>query len=551
MSSHSDTDSQSITPEPPLEHLLQTDYTPALGAYVVFTLDAIATLEALNDPIAKEQAQALPHRPYVGCVVQDWDLASPHRRYFKSACVFLSRGLPEASEAKSVEESMCVPITPAQHLSGRRAVTPSKPLPWDNLYFHTLSSVDLRLKPKPGDYSTGPFLSMDDVFYLSEVFDSDITRCKCLRRAYATAHPSLQSLHQSLPSTDIVLEYPPYIPVITPSSQPRASVASPAFVQPLELPQAPAFVEITYESNADAEANDPLSGDVGPDIKTQVDSNAKHETQMPSPSTTEVSELSSVGDRSASAATPHYEEDDNLDDVYMMMTENALGFEDPRDLFVPVADFSIDLSSVTEFCDARQLHEDLAAIKKIRLESEKRTREEIRRRERERMQNWAQDVEPLPTVIIDGSDEEPDGQLDVLDDLPREVTSGGKTTKLNRIWPFAKMCYASLKKPSAVLKGRRSSLQPAAPQRKLCAHLVSRILCIFFISSLVTISRLLSMCTLGCLPQSNDDSDCRSHSATEKGEGLPPSTSIVPSPTKRPSRGFVSRFAWPSSLRCR
>ncbi|KAI0064644.1 hypothetical protein BV25DRAFT_1799997, partial [Artomyces pyxidatus] len=118
---------------------------PMHGAYVTFTLDPVATLEALDDPIATEQAQRLRPKKYVGCLAANIDVISSLRRYHKCTIIFLSQGLPKASEADGFSEVMCVPILPAQHPTGRRGITVFPPLPWDDLYHHTMLALDLRL----------------------------------------------------------------------------------------------------------------------------------------------------------------------------------------------------------------------------------------------------------------------------------------------------------------------------------------------------------------------------------------------------------------------
>ncbi|KAI0064672.1 hypothetical protein BV25DRAFT_1800441, partial [Artomyces pyxidatus] len=145
--------------------ILRTTLTPIDGAYVVFTLDPVATLEALEDPIATEQARMLHTRKYVGCMHRD--LPSPLRQYNRCVCIFVSQGLPQASEASGVEEAMCVSIAPAPHPTGRKSVTISPPLPWDNLYHHSLLAQNLRLKPKDGDYNGCPSLAKGDRWHLN------------------------------------------------------------------------------------------------------------------------------------------------------------------------------------------------------------------------------------------------------------------------------------------------------------------------------------------------------------------------------------------------
>ncbi|KAI0059142.1 hypothetical protein BV25DRAFT_1172460 [Artomyces pyxidatus] len=330
--------------------VLDTVYTPALGAYIVFTLDPVATLQALNDPLAIEQARALRCRKYVGCLVRDYDLPSPSRRYNKCSCILLSQGLPQASASDGVEETMCIPIVPAKHPTGRRGVRVSPPLPWDNLYHHTLLGLQLRLTPQSGDYSASPLLHADDIFYMNMQFHRDITRSAELQRVYRADHPSLVSLQSSLESFYAV-----------PPSQ----------VSPLrtESSEGSHLFEPTGQTSAFISRMQNVDGSATSD--------------------------GSVSFNEIGGGLPSNDADDDqssVDPVEMMLLQNTMGYEAPEDRFIPVAHFSRDLSLVTEFCDARQMHEEIAAIERIQRESEQRTRKRAVQAERERLENWALDV---------------------------------------------------------------------------------------------------------------------------------------------------------------
>ncbi|KAI0043081.1 hypothetical protein FA95DRAFT_1499149, partial [Auriscalpium vulgare] len=124
---------------------------PNCGTYAVFTLNPTATVEALRDPIATEQAQELPTRRYVGVLV-DVSTICPGftaRRYYSGELAVVSQGLPKSSPEEGVEEDMCIPIDPATHPAGRAGVSPKPPLPWDNLYHHTAVSFDVRVATHP------------------------------------------------------------------------------------------------------------------------------------------------------------------------------------------------------------------------------------------------------------------------------------------------------------------------------------------------------------------------------------------------------------------
>ncbi|KAI0041145.1 hypothetical protein FA95DRAFT_1472240, partial [Auriscalpium vulgare] len=109
-------------------------FLPNLGAYVFLTIDPLATVEALADPEADKEARALSPKTYVGYVADFYGLPTPERRYNKCGVALLSRGLPEADEARGIEDSMCVAVGPSEHPTGRAPVLPNPPLPWSNVY---------------------------------------------------------------------------------------------------------------------------------------------------------------------------------------------------------------------------------------------------------------------------------------------------------------------------------------------------------------------------------------------------------------------------------
>ncbi|KAI0060773.1 hypothetical protein BV25DRAFT_1992588 [Artomyces pyxidatus] len=480
----SDAASRTSSPLPELdwqshERILELPYTPPAGAYIVFTLDPVATLEALNDPLATEQARALSCRSYVGCLVEDWDLASPYRRYNKCTCVLLNQGPPQASAAKGVDETMCIPIAPAMHSKGRRSVVVSPPLPWDNLYHHTLHAVHLRLPLKAGDYRACSLLPEDDIYYLNVHSHDDGVRSMELRRIYISEHPSQESLHPSFQGLRPV-PVPPQIKVemSETSSTSTRGVVEPrpregiSAVSPLPTSHAakPPVTRATarFPSATNSNAIDP-----------EMHSIQQISTAVVPRETTGDAETSATGDHSLVDVNRGAVDDETKseDPVAMMMLENAMGYERPEDRFLPVAHFSLDISVVTEFCDGLQMQEEIAAIKRIRLESEQRTRERMERAERERLERWALDVVPFSFTADGFRTQSMASQADL---------SQGR---LHNIWLRMKRYLVVYKRNSTVLHQEHSEgtvLPPSESESK---------------SS--TMSRLLSFCTFGCISLSN------------------------------------------------
>ncbi|KAI0040309.1 hypothetical protein FA95DRAFT_1566521 [Auriscalpium vulgare] len=247
---------------------------PEHGAFVVFTLDPAATLEALKDPVAVEEAKALHSKKYVGYVTQALDLPIASRRYHRCSCFILSRGLPKPSPSTYLEETMCVPIVPATLSTGRPAVTAIPPLPWDDLYIHYSSCFTFRLKTC-GDinHSNSPMLSLGDLIGVKMHFLQDSKR-----------------------------QY--------------------------ELMEASGDLDESDEETDDCDSQD-------------------HSTNSVSGSVDEIPE-----------------------ELLWAWQDK----EDPRDQFIPVASFDLDISTVTEFSGAPELFDEIAVIDKIRAESEQRTK---------------------------------------------------------------------------------------------------------------------------------------------------------------------------------
>ncbi|KAI0043085.1 hypothetical protein FA95DRAFT_1472435, partial [Auriscalpium vulgare] len=121
--------------------------------FVVFKTDPVATLEALEDPIATEQAQSLSLscKSYIGFIDLVLDLPMETRKYHRCHCFVLSQGLAKPLPESYTDENMCIPVAPATHPQGRPAITAVPPLPWDNLYVHHSSLFTLRVKTDPRD----------------------------------------------------------------------------------------------------------------------------------------------------------------------------------------------------------------------------------------------------------------------------------------------------------------------------------------------------------------------------------------------------------------
>ncbi|KAI0040299.1 hypothetical protein FA95DRAFT_1611893 [Auriscalpium vulgare] len=171
-----------------LDRYLDGIYTPALGAYVVFTLDAVATLETLRDPVATAEARALQSRQYIGLMIESMDVALPGVKYEECCISLLSTGLPLPAPSEALDEDMCVAVAPATHPKGRPSVSPSPSLPWEHLYHHTTIIETVRLPSRPGNYSACPLLSLSDVDLMEIAFNNDGLRSDDMERDFKEQH---------------------------------------------------------------------------------------------------------------------------------------------------------------------------------------------------------------------------------------------------------------------------------------------------------------------------------------------------------------------------
>ncbi|KAI0040300.1 hypothetical protein FA95DRAFT_1611894 [Auriscalpium vulgare] len=175
--------------------VLQKPLTPAVGACILITIDPAVTVARLRDPLAFAQAASLSKRTFLGYVTQTLDLPDPMRPYHKCACRFISHGLPQADPSRGIDETMCVPVGQSPHPAGRPGISPSPPLPWDDLYHYTYLAVLLRLESQAGDYRKSSILSHAQRWKIMLYSEADEEREEQVMEAHriANQHPGAQS----------------------------------------------------------------------------------------------------------------------------------------------------------------------------------------------------------------------------------------------------------------------------------------------------------------------------------------------------------------------
>ncbi|KAI0042224.1 hypothetical protein FA95DRAFT_1500364 [Auriscalpium vulgare] len=322
----------------------ETDYgnllIPQFGCYIAFTLDPVATVSIYKDAIATEEAKAMPKRTYVGFVDTTLGLPSPLRRYHKCRCYFLSQSPPAPDPMRCIEEGFCVAIGSSKHPNGRRNIYPSPPLPtgWGTLYHHTTQSVSLRLPTISQGYSGCSRLSNIDmaVLYISKQNDRHSQRLRLQSRSFS--------------SPPLILDRPKSSPLVVRALDlPRLIDAKPCLQD--ESPKIDGKERLLVDRFL--HATDALGRDAaGGSERGLSDADSRPD------------EMSTAPDPGKSARDAILDSVlDSLGDVAVQMAQDFFGFEDPRDRFVPVANYTRDLSNVSVLSDARFLSEDIAALK--------------------------------------------------------------------------------------------------------------------------------------------------------------------------------------------
>ncbi|KAJ7353175.1 hypothetical protein DFH08DRAFT_856100 [Mycena albidolilacea] len=137
--------------------------SPALAAFVVITVDPVATLHALNDPIATAAAREMTPQKYVGYVSKAIDVFDGKAQYHTYAIQFTSPTIPAACESDGISADMCTPVFPAtEHLHGRAPLHPRRALPWSGCQQPSFMRSIVRVPVKLEDDSVAILLQPDD-----------------------------------------------------------------------------------------------------------------------------------------------------------------------------------------------------------------------------------------------------------------------------------------------------------------------------------------------------------------------------------------------------
>ncbi|KAJ7129073.1 hypothetical protein C8R46DRAFT_925742 [Mycena filopes] len=153
---------------------------PALGAFVVFTIDPIASLDLdlRTDAETIAACKELVNKKYVALAERD-GLFKPWEAYNECTLEFVLRGEPRSSDDAFMEASMSIPIVPMtrdEHPSGRTPLKPSNPLPWTDCYISSFFCVTVR---SPTLYTEEPIdcvLDLQELGRRSRFVGADVAR---------------------------------------------------------------------------------------------------------------------------------------------------------------------------------------------------------------------------------------------------------------------------------------------------------------------------------------------------------------------------------------
>ncbi|KAJ6484444.1 hypothetical protein C8R47DRAFT_554645 [Mycena vitilis] len=137
---------------------------PAMGAWVVYTIDPVSSLspEAQDDPDAVAACGVLQNKQYVGFVAERLELFLAWEPYNSCAVRLLQQGDPETLPEGFIQPDMSLlvcPVTTRAHPSSRPPLRSSKPLPWSDCYVSAFMTASVR---SPTAFTVAPIEYMID-----------------------------------------------------------------------------------------------------------------------------------------------------------------------------------------------------------------------------------------------------------------------------------------------------------------------------------------------------------------------------------------------------
>ncbi|KAL1699641.1 hypothetical protein EV121DRAFT_283947 [Schizophyllum commune] len=164
---------------------------PIGGSYVVVSLDPVASLAWLDDPISLEESRNMQCGKYIAYLTEPWsedDYVDRVAGYVPCSLVLVAQGRPPTNPSALYNQAAALPILPNTFsVLGRRPVHAYPSLPWDDCY-HTspLSIRSAYCKPRvsneePEAMLVGAneealleaYLGMDDIYLWNRLHDRE------------------------------------------------------------------------------------------------------------------------------------------------------------------------------------------------------------------------------------------------------------------------------------------------------------------------------------------------------------------------------------------
>ncbi|KAF8192763.1 hypothetical protein K438DRAFT_1674994 [Mycena galopus ATCC 62051] len=164
--------------------------SPALAAFVVVTIDPVATLHALNDPIATAAARKLTPQKYVGYVSKAINVFDSKTEYHTYAIQLTSPMIPAACEGEGISADMYTPVFPSTvHPSGRTPLRTRRALLWSGCQQPSFMRSIVRVPVKLEDDSTAVLLEPTEAIRYRRILAEEDEQ----RRVSLCASPSEKS----------------------------------------------------------------------------------------------------------------------------------------------------------------------------------------------------------------------------------------------------------------------------------------------------------------------------------------------------------------------
>ncbi|KAJ6484458.1 hypothetical protein C8R47DRAFT_1017265, partial [Mycena vitilis] len=180
-----------------------------MGAFVVFTIDPIASLDpdAIEDPEAVAACKQLVNKPYVA-LAQRKEFYRPWDPYNECIVDFVLQGKPRASPDICMEPSMSIPIVPATvaHPLSRIPLVPTNPLPWKDCYVSCFFAARVRSRTQFTEERIDWRLPMEERHKQSRFLMEDMARKHDIAwgrtAAQATSSSVISDARNEFPSAD-------------------------------------------------------------------------------------------------------------------------------------------------------------------------------------------------------------------------------------------------------------------------------------------------------------------------------------------------------------